>query len=162
MKPILLLVSTLILLVQTQAQEVPHKLQPNPIMDIGKKDQPIKGSSEYFLQKSKKLKTAGCVFLAAGAVIGVIGLIVYENHIHTDYSFDQFDEAVMGTAGAEFAFIAGTAMVVTSIPLFIASGHYKKKALNLSAALKIEPYQEISQTTMSLKRYPAVSLTVHF
>jgi len=117
-------------------------------------------SAEYLAIKSSKLKSAGWVLCSLGTVLGVSGLIVYEKNLHSTYSLNQLGDALLNTAGAEILMIAGSTMVLISIPVFISSGQYKKKALNMSASLKLVPSQELSQTGMSLKHYPAVGISI--
>jgi hypothetical protein len=72
------------------------------------------------------------------------------------------DQAIMSEAGADFLIIAGASMVVTSIPLFITAGKYKRKALEMSANLKVESRQDLYQASVSMKYYPAVGVRISF
>jgi hypothetical protein len=82
--------------------------------------------------------------------MGVTGTIIYENAYHDDW--DQ----VGNVLGGAFLMAAGSAMVITSVPIFIRSGYYKRKAVDISANLKFEPYQ----SGLAIKRYPAIGLSI--
>jgi hypothetical protein len=157
MKHFLLFFVTLFFLLETStAQDSTHKTIPNASIVTPKSPYVIKYEQEFFAKKSKTLKTTAWVFLGVGTVFAVTGWQVYENN-------RDFNDPISGSVtmvGSGFLTVLGTAMVLTSIPLFIVSGHYKKKSLNLSASLKLEPCQGLSQMGISLKHYPAVGLRI--
>ncbi len=63
----------------------------------------------------------------------------------------------LGTCGqyiwGYFSITAGSAMVITSVPVFIRSGYYKRKAMDMSASIKLEPYQ----SGLAVKHFPSMS-----
>jgi len=160
MKKLMLIFAILFLVIKdSQAQDSLQNIPPNSAI-TQKKPAPVKFSKEYYEMKSRKLKTASWILLSAGTVLGVTGIIVYNNQ--KEYDLSHIDEAIVSEAGAEFLIIAGGAMVVTSIPLFITAGKYKRKALEMSANLKIESRQDLYQASVSMKYYPAVGVRISF
>ena len=83
--------------------------------------------------------------------MGVTGTILYEHAAQTN----EWNE-VGNEFGGVFLMAAGGAMVVTSIPIFIRAGYYKRKAMDVSANLKFEPYQ----SGLAMKRFPAIGLRI--
>ena len=162
MKKIILFTGAICFLIRSTAQDsaINHTqhLSTNPPVQT----KPIKDSRDYFLAKSKKTKTTAIVLLSAGAVVGGLGLYFYQQSINQEYNLEQMDDAIVNTGAPYIAMIAGTAMMTTSIPLFFASAHYKKKAMSMSASLKMEPYQSVSLTGMFTKRYPSLGFVIHF
>jgi hypothetical protein len=134
-----------------KAQDSLHIISPKTSVQKNLYDMPQTNSKEYFLEKESKLNTAAWVLLGAGTVMAITGTIIYEHAIHNE----NWDE-VGNTFGGVFLIVAGSAMVVTSIPIFIRSGYYKRKALNMSAALKFEPYQ----SGLAMKHYPAIGISI--
>jgi len=94
-----------------------------------------------YLAKSKNQKTAAWVLLGGGAALIGTGFLI------GDSENSSFDDAATG------ALLAGIGVLsaIGSIPLFIASGKNKRKALTMSANFKIE------NATYS---YPAVALKI--
>ncbi len=81
-------------------------------------------SKDYYLQKSKKQKTAGWLLLGGGAMIALIGGIVQHqnsssesNSFHLDFDF----------TGAKIA-IAGGVISLVSIPIFSNAAKNARKA----------------------------------
>jgi hypothetical protein len=152
MKPLFSTVIFLCLLSAVcQAQDSPHNTSPKPLTQKNPYDLSQTYTKEFYLEKESKLNTAAWVLLSAGTVMGITGTIIYEHAIHNE----NWDE-VGNTFGGVFLIVAGSAMVVTSIPIFIRSGYYKKKALNMSANLKFEPYQ----SGLAMKHYPAIGISI--
>jgi hypothetical protein len=161
MKQIILFFVTLLLVLETGlAQDIQQNIAPGHSLKSFKAPAPAKYSYEYYAVKSSKFRTTGWVLFSMGTVLGVTGLIVYENHLHQGYNWDELGEAIVNSAGAELLMVAGTTMVLVSIPVFISSWHYKKKALSMTASLKFEPYQESYQTGIIQNHYPALGLTI--
>ena len=133
-----------------QAQDSLHLASPKTSTEKNKFHMPEKNSKEYYLEKGNNLKTTAWVLLGAGAVMGITGTIIYEKN-HNDNLNEVGNEL-----GGVFLIAAGSAMVITSVPIFIRSGYYKRKALDISANLKFEPYQ----SGLAIKRLPAIGLTI--
>jgi hypothetical protein len=79
-------------------------------------------TSDEYLKKSKKQKTAAWILLGGGSFIGVIGLATFKL---------DFNEHVNNSASSIF-FFTGTAAAISSIPFFISSKKNKKKAASIS------------------------------
>jgi hypothetical protein len=134
-----------------RAQDSLRIAVPNSSTEKNKFYMPKQNSKEYYLEKQSKLNTTAWVLLGIGAAMGVTGTILYENAAHAN-EWDQ----VGNEFGGIFLIAAGSAMVVTSVPIFIRSGYYKRKAMDLSANLKFEPYQ----SGVAMKSFPAIGLRI--
>jgi len=153
----LLLVTLFFALETTRSQDSLSNNTPKSSMRIFRTPAPPKYSSDYYAIKSSKFRTTGWVLLSVGAVISVSSTIAYENQLHSESSgWDGLGNALLSGAGM----IVGYSLVVASIPILITSAHYKKKALNMSATLKLEPCQELHQTGISLNHYPSLGLRI--
>ncbi len=163
MKQVLYLITVLLVLAETShAQDTVYYRMPNPanksLVDQG----PQKYSVNYYKNKSNKSRTAAWVLLSVGTVMGVTGMIVYEHNINTQYNLNQLDDAIANSFGEEFLIVAGSTMVLVSIPVFIASAHYRKKALEMSAILKLEPNRQPLQTGISMGHIPSMGINIRF
>ena len=95
-----------------------------------------------YLTKSKHQKTAAWIMLGAGAAMFAIAA-------PGDVSFDAAGVLVIG----------GAALVLGSIPLFIATSRNKKKALYATAFFKMEKTPPLAvQRGFAETLFPAVSL----
>jgi len=110
-------------------------------------------SKAYCQEKSRSLNTAAWVLAGTGAVMGIAGLVVYENSLRED-SWNELGNSF----GGVILVAAGSAMVITSVPIFIRAGYYNKKALNMSAVMKLEPYQK----GLAVQHFPAIGLSIPF
>ena len=153
MKQLILLASLFIILESTQAQDSLRSMQPNVWLKKTQPSLPQKYSKEYFQEKASSLNTTAWVLLGAGAVVGGIGLSVYENSTRTSTW-----ELLGASFGGEFLMAAGSALVVTSVPIFIRSGYYKNKAMNISATMNLEP----CQSGLAMRSFPSVGLRIQF
>ena len=110
-------------------------------------------TKEYYLQKSKRQKTAAWILLGGGTVLGAIGLIEAENN------FAMFG---LGDSKKYNFFvgmtIAGIVADLVSIPLFISSSKNKKRAVELSVSN--EKLDFTPNTTGN--DYPALTLRMNF
>ena len=163
MKQVLYFIIALTVTAETgQAQDSLHHVMPNSAAKSLNDRVPLKYSANYYTMKSYKLRTSGWVLLSVGTVMGVTGLIVYEHNLHTEYDLNQFGDAIANSVGAEFLVVAGSSMVVVSIPLFITSAHYRKKALEMSAIMKFEPCRQPFQAGISMNQIPALGINFRF
>ena len=96
-----------------------------------------------YLKKSKTQKIAAWVLLGAGATMFIIAAP---------------GNASFGTLGT--LVIVGAVSTLSSIPLFIASGRNKRKALKTSAYLKFEKIPSVQHVFTSLPAYPAIALKI--
>ena len=111
-----------------------QQTEPSPVM-----------TREDYLKKSKSQKTTGFILLGIGAAC--LGIAA-----PGDVSFDALPVLVIG----------GSVAVLSSIPLFIASGKKKRKAMNMSASIDLQAIQDLNKVEMSPKYYPAISFKLKF
>jgi len=102
---------------------------------------------EQYLQKSKHQKTAAWILLGGGIALGVTGVIV--------------DASNWESSGGDVLLVLGGVSIISSIPLFIASGKNKKRAMAASAYFKMEKTQVVHQLSFSQRAFPAVSLKIN-
>jgi uncharacterized membrane protein len=109
-------------------------------------------SKEDYLQKSKNQKTTGWVFLSAGIVITVVGVIGFNNTYHdwNDTSTDTYGALVL----------TGPLIALGSIPFFISSGSSARKAATLS--ISNQPILLPKQDSYVINSHPSLSLKVNF
>ena len=105
-----------------------------------------------YLTKSKNQKTAAWVLLGGGTALIATGFIV------GDSKNSSFDDAAMG---ALFAGV-GVLSALGSIPLFIASGKNKRKAIKASAFIKMETVPLLQKQSFLQNSYPAFSVNILF
>jgi hypothetical protein len=98
------------------------------------------------LQKSKHQKTAAWIMLGGGFALAAGGVAV--------------DVSNWYSSGGDVMLIAGSASMLGSIPLFIASSRNKRKAMSASAFFKIERLPIMPCTAFSCHRYPAFSIRI--
>jgi hypothetical protein len=106
--------------------------QTNPSQTLTKQD---------YLKKSKTQKTAAWICLGSGAVLFAIAT-------PGEVSLDILPALVIG----------GGVLVAGSIPLFIASGKNKRKAMNISFKIQRSPQQQ--QSSLAYQNIPAVSINI--
>jgi Na+/proline symporter len=111
-----------------------------------------------YMQKSRKRLTGAFIFLGTGAALtaGGTALIVSAANEEDDYYDDNWDGKVIGGAAL---MVTGIALMGTSIPFFIMSHKYKKKAMNL--AFKTEKIQMPRLGKQGNQYYPALSLKIN-
>ena len=121
--------------------------QTNPAPQLTKQD---------YLQKSKKQKTAAWIFLGSGVAIALISNIA-------DPANDIVSSAISGDDGrsglAKAAGITGFACIVTSIPLFIASGKNRRKAMNMS--FKFQQVPQLNKNSFVKQTIPSLTLKIN-
>ena len=102
--------------------------------------------------KSKNQKTAAWVLLGGGVVLIGTGFLVGNRNE------SSFSEAATG------AIIGGIGVLsaIGSIPLFIASGRNKRKAMNVSAYFEIHQNGAASQKGLIYRSSPALAMKINF
>lgn len=156
--------SLLVLVLSVKSVNGQDSLRPKPHLSTLQNDFPgmiDKTSPEFYFQKSAKAKTAGWILLSVGSALTIAGVVAYNDAMSREYTWANWDESMVNTAGAEFAIIAGTSMVVTSIPLFIKSHSLRKKAMQASASFNLQPYKELQQANLATKYMPSISFRIN-
>ncbi len=105
-----------------------------------------------YLLKSKNQKTAAWVLLGGGTALIGLGFLIGDSKNAT------FDDAGTGVVLGGIGFLS----VVGSIPLFIASGKNKRKAMNASAFIKLETVPLLQKQSFVQNSYPAFSVNIIF
>lgn len=98
-----------------------------------------------YLAKSKSQKTAAFIFLGIGVTTLTIAAV-------GDLNFDALGTVV----------IVGGIATVASIPLFIASGKNKRRAMKASAFIKMETVPLLQKQSYIQNSYPALSMNIIF
>jgi len=109
-------------------------------------------SKEDYLQKSKKQKTAGWIFLAGGTALTVVGVIGFSS------TYDDWDDNSTDAYG--YLMLGGPLIALGSIPFFISSGSNARKAATLS--LNYQPILVPNQGSLVQNSQPSLSLKINF
>jgi len=157
-KNLTMLIIALIMLNVSLAQEIKQRYVINSSFDRDKIEKPKLNSSEYFLLKATKMESTSWKLASVGVALGIAGLLLYNEK---DYILRQMGASISYTSGAKMLMFSGAFLVVTSIPVYLESVHYKNKALAITASLNIESIRDINQSGMLVKYYPAIGLHVH-
>ena len=96
---------------------------------------------KYYLKKSRSQLVGGLILLGIGGTT----LALVSNG---KTSFNILPVLVIG----------GGLFVLGSIPLFIASGRNKRKAMNATTLFKMETIPTLHQTGINFHSYPAISV----
>ncbi|MBL7739289.1 MAG: hypothetical protein JNK14_08710 [Chitinophagaceae bacterium] len=111
-------------------------------------------TKEDYLKKSTNQKTAGWILLGGGAALTIGGAIWWGQE------FSLFGETTGAEAAAGIITVTGIAAMAGSIPLFIASGRNKRKAMDMAINLKMEKVVSCQHTRLDYNYYPALTLSV--
>lgn len=128
--------------------KAPHNARSNPSIY----------TQEYYLKKSQRMNTMAWIFLGTGTACLIGGVIVYNDAINSE----DWGETIVNGVGGEAAIITGSALMVTSIPLFIVAGSNKRKAMQMTGSFRLVPYQELQATGMVNRNVPSLSLKINF
>lgn len=121
---------------------------------VGQQTTPVVNTD--YLQKSKNQKTAAWVMLIGGTVATTIGFGVAVAG-GPDCAFGVPDCGKDQTLSDVLA-ISGSAAMLGSIPLFIAAGRNKKKAMSVS--LRGQPAPWIIKNNLTYKTVPSITLKI--
>ena len=110
-------------------------------------------NQEMFLKKSQSQKTSAWVLLGGGAALATGGLTIGLNNMDI-FSEENDSDYELGMG----MFWVGSAAMLSSIPLFIASARNKGRAMSAPAYLKLQNYQAVSKDGFTKSSYPAISL----
>ena len=124
-------------------------------------------TKQDYLQKSKKQKTAAWILLGGGFVLSTTSILLTAPKATEDYAgiftgifYD--DPAPQNDYTVEtILLIGGTAVMLSSIPLFIASGKNKRKARTISASLIMDDASIVQGYSMVHISYPALALKIN-
>jgi hypothetical protein len=105
-----------------------------------------------YLVKSKNQKTAAWVLLGGGTALIGIGFLIGDSKNAT------FDDAGTGVVLAGIGFLS----TIGSIPLFIASGKNKRKAMKATASIKMKTMPLYQAQSFIQNSYPAFSVNIVF
>ena len=119
-----------------------------------------------YLKKSKNQKTAAWVLLGGGFALTTTSILLATPKVTEDYG-----NALVGIFSTEPApqnnytaenilLITGTASMLASIPFFIASKKNKRKAMGMSANIKMENARMIQYQSFVQTSYPAIALKI--
>jgi hypothetical protein len=111
-------------------------------------------SKEDYLQKSKRQKTTGWIFLSVGVVISTVGIIGFDN---------TYDDSWYGSSSSDtygYLVLAGPLISLGSIPFFISSGSSARKAATLS--ISNQPILIPNQGSLVQSSQPSLSITITF
>jgi hypothetical protein len=120
-----------------------------------------------YLKKSKSQKTAGWILLGGGFALTTTSVLIAAPKATEDlaYGLGGFlsgEPAPENDYTAEnILLVTGTAAMLGSIPLFIAAGKNKKKALNMSTTIKMEKATIIERQSFVQSSYPAIALKIN-
>lgn len=111
-----------------------------------------------YLQKSKRQKTAAWVLLGVGVAVAVTAPILSLGNYWNDFGNNSNESETP----YDVAFFIGCASMLGSIPLFIASGRNKRKAMKASASFEIRRNPVLTNTGLAIQATPTVSLKLNF
>ena len=112
-------------------------------IDTSKIDTSKMNTRKYYLTKSRRQLVGGFILLGSGVTI-----IAIISNGRTSFG----ETALLGALG--------TFSALGSIPLFIASGRNKRKALRGTTYLKMEKIPILQQTVNNFHSYPAISIKI--
>ena len=107
-------------------------------------------SKDYFLQKSKKQKTAAWILLGGGTALAAGGFAIFDPSWDSGSDSTTDIAGVIGTVG----FLTGLA----SIPYFISAGKNKKTAMSITFDYK--PIYLSGDNLVSTKAHPTLTLRI--
>tara|TARA_R110000796_G_scaffold1336_2_gene5356 strand:- start:72724 stop:73125 length:402 start_codon:yes stop_codon:yes gene_type:complete len=107
-------------------------------------------SKDYFLQKSKKQKTAAWILLGGGTAMAVGGFATFDSSWDSGSASTTDIAGIIGTVG----FLTGLA----SIPYFISAGKNKKTAMSITFDYK--PIYLSGDNLVSTKAHPTLTLRI--
>lgn len=110
------------------------------------------------LAKAKKQNTAGWVLLGTGFTATTVGLIVGMNEVTTDIAFALTFQEHESKSTSTVWLIAGSAMMASSIPFFLASSRNRKKVA--TAFMRMESGLELKNASLVPSSFPALGLRI--
>ena len=119
-----------------------------------------------YLKKSKNQKTAAWVLLGGGFALTTTSVLLatpkaaedFGNTFATIFTAEPVPENDYTVEN--ILLITGTASMLASIPFFIASKKNKRKAIDMSANIKMENARMIQSRSFVQTSYPAIALKI--
>ncbi len=119
-----------------------------------------------YLKKSKNQKTAAWVLLGGGFALTVTSTLMAAPKVTEDVG-NVFAGVFTGEPVPEnnytaenILLVTGTASMLASIPFFIASKKNKRRAIDMSANIKMENFRMIQYQSFVQTSYPAIALKI--
>ena len=138
----------LFLLLAVAASTFSQQINPSPVL-----------TKQDYQLKSKRQKTAAWVLMGGGFVMSTIGISLALN----DATVILISVLTLtptndnnNSSAAELLLITGAASMLGSIPLFIAAGKNKRKAMSLS--FKNEKMQLLYKTSFVFRDIPSLNI----
>lgn len=120
-----------------------------------------------YLKKSKNQKTAAWILLGGGFALSTTSILIGTPKATEDLSYG-LGGYFLGQPAPEndytaetILLVTGTAAMLGSIPLFIASGKNKKKAMNMTTNIKMENAIIIQRQSFVQSSYPAIAFKIN-
>jgi len=119
-----------------------------------------------YLKKSKNQKTAAWILLGGGFALSTTSIVMASSKVTEDYvniiaGVFSTEPAPQNDYTAEnILLITGTAAMLGSILLFIASKKNKRKAIDLTANIKMENVRMIQYQSFVQTSYPSIALKI--
>jgi len=120
-----------------------------------------------YLKKSKNQKTAAWVLLGGGFALSTTSVLLASPKVTEDYGnifvgvFSGEPIPQNNYTAENILLVTGTAAMLGSIPLFIASGKNKKRARNMITNIKMEKATIIERQSFVQSSYPAIALKIN-
>ena len=129
---------------------------------FGQQTTPAPSIQSDYLKKSKNQKTASWILLGGGAVLLIVSAVIPKGEEQWDTYYlmpvkGNKNDGIKAALG-----LTGAVSMLVSIPLFIASGKNKRRALAVSADLHMQKSQVIRHASFSEKSYPAAAVKLNF
>jgi hypothetical protein len=119
-----------------------------------------------YLKKSKNQKTTAWVLLGGGFALTTVSVVMASAKVTEDYVnviagvFSSEPVPENNYTAENILLITGTASMLASIPFFIASKKNKRKAMGMSANIKMENIRIIQKQSFVQTSYPAIVLKI--
>ena len=119
-----------------------------------------------YLDKSKKQKTAAWILLGSGFALSATSVLLAAPKAEEDYRY--YAGIFVVEPGPQNSYsmksvllVAGTVSMLGSIPLFVASGKNKKKAMNMTTNIKMEKATSFQRQSFVQNSYPALAFKIN-
>ena len=119
-----------------------------------------------YLKKSKNQKTAAWVLLGGGFALTTTSIVMASSKITEDYAtviagvFSSEPVQENNYTAENILLITGTASMLASIPFFIASKKNKRRAMDMTANIKMEDAKLIRNQSFVQTSYPAITVKI--